>query len=366
MLGASACSGSVVGTNPAATVNGTDISQATVTNATQATKRFYAYSIKKGQDTDGQLAALLGTLEGSGTDTVGTQGAAKILNDLIIDEVTRQALAKAHKLPTSADRKALRAKLVKQVGGEAEFKKFDSAYIELYSERQLLDEAYKKWQAGEADKKVVPLTPAKREAQMRTLYEQTKAAKPLCVNVIQAASEAEAKTARTRVDNGEDFVAVTKDLAPAGTQVPDEGLIGCLAFDEAKAAFAQDFGKVKIGDVIGPVAYTSQQGAAPVYLVLRVTSLTGQTYEQMLPQLEAQVPAKPPATDPTTFDTTTVLGKLLKASDITVDPRFGTWNTRKLTVVPPVVPSEPSKVTTTRKAGSATTTPTTVPATSGG
>ncbi|MGN6692847.1 MAG: hypothetical protein ACTHN0_01615, partial [Aquihabitans sp.] len=73
VFGASACSGknTLVGTSPAATVNGTEISQADVVAATQATKRFYEDSIAAGQD-DGTLAGLVDQISGATSYSVGT------------------------------------------------------------------------------------------------------------------------------------------------------------------------------------------------------------------------------------------------------------------------------------------------------
>lgn len=347
VIGASACSGGtgLVGTSPAATVDDAEISQAEVVSATQATQRFYEYSIKQGQDSDGSLSGLLEDLKGQSSYTVGTAGAANVLSDMIVDEVIRQDLARHDALPTKSDKDKIRKELESSVGSAAELKKFDAEYVKRYIEKRAVNDAFRARAAAEADKDVKPLTDKEREAKMRELYEQTAPGRPLCLNAIQSSTEAEAQAARARVDGGEDFLAVSKSLVPAGTDFPDKGLVACLSFDEAKTAFGQDFSKVAVGDILGPVPFTSQQGAEPVYLVFRVDSLDGQTYEEMLPELEQAVPAQPAATDPTTFDASKALAVLLKKADIEVNAVFGRWSDAKQSVVPPRVPGEP--VTTT-------------------
>lgn len=341
VIGASACSGgSLVGTAPAATVGDEEISQAQVVAATEASQRFYQDSIDAGQDADGAIAAALGELSGSGSSTVGTAGASKILSDMIVTEVKRQELARRDALPTKAERDKIRESIVSQVGGAAKFKELDAAFVRHYIDQRAIDEAFQRRAAADADKDVKPLTKAEREARIRQLYEQVKSAQPLCLNAIQTTTEDEAKAAKARVDGGEDFLAVSRSLVPAGTDFPDGGLVACLSFDDAQASFGQDFSKAQVGDVVGPFPYTGQQGAAPVYLVFRVDGLEGQTFEKLLPQLEQAVPAQPAATDPTTFDTSALIAKLVKAADIEVNPVFGRWSDARQAVVPPRVPSE--------------------------
>jgi hypothetical protein len=100
------------------------------------------------------------------------------------------------------------------------------------------------------------------------------------------------------------------------------------------------------------VAYTSQQGSAPVYLVFRVDSLDGQTYEEMLPQLEQAVPEQPPATDPTNYDSSAQVADAVKGVDIEVNPVFGRWSAARQAVVPPKVPGAPVTTTVPLTAGS--------------
>jgi hypothetical protein len=354
VIGASACSGGtgLVGKAPAATVGDTEISQADVVAATEATQRFYEYNIDQGQDADGSLAGIVGDLDGDSAHSVGTAGASQVLSEMILTEVKRQELARHDALPTKDEKAKIRSDVESQVGGAAALKKFPAAYVDRYLEQRAVDEAFQAWAAAEADKEVEPLTPDEREAKMRELYQQTAPGRPLCLNAIQASTEQEAQAARARVDGGEDFLAVSKSLVPAGTDFPEEGLIACLSFDEVKTAFDRDFSKDTVGDIVGPVAYTSQQGSAPVYLVFRVDSLDGQTYEEMLPQLEQAVPEQPPATDPTNYDSSAQVADAVKGVDIEVNPVFGRWSAARQAIVPPKVPGAPVTTTVPLTAGS--------------
>lgn len=348
-LGTSACSGGnrVVGAAPAATVDGTTISQAEVQDLTAANLRFYREAGKLGQDGDGQLAALADTGVGTGRDTQAMSEAVASLDSLITSTLIHDELARLDALPSKADRASVRTSLETAVGGKDKLAKFDEAFIAATIESRALTEAYQRYLAEKADKAQKTLTPDERAAQMQALYEQTAPTRPLCVNAIQVATEAEATDARTRVDGGEDFIAVATDLAPDGVTVPEEGLVACLSFENATAAFGTDLSTAELGDVVGPVPYTAQQGAAPVYLVLRVDGLNGPTYDQMQAELEAAVPAEPPATDPTQVDIVGPVAALAAKADITINPVYGTWNEETSTIEAPVVPATPGATSTT-------------------
>ena len=346
-LGASACSGNVVGKAPAATVDGTEISQAEVADLTAANIRFYQQAKELGQDTDGSITALGVDALGTGTDTQSMAESVASLDSLISSQLIHDELARVNKLPSKADRAAVRKSLESAVGGKDKLAKFDQEFIGLTIESRALTEAYRSYLAAQADKDLVALTPAERKAEMQKLFEQEKPRRPLCLNAVQSATEAEAAAVRARVDAGEDFVAVSKDVAPEGANIPDEGLIACLSFESATAAFGPELAKPKVGDVIGPVPYTSQQGGTTTYLVLRVDGLDGPTYEQMLPELEATIPEKPSATDPSTIDIPGAVTRLAAKADITINPMYGTWNERTSSIEAPVVPTEPGATVTT-------------------
>lgn len=341
VIGASGCSGGVVGNAPAATINGVKISQDQLFAATEATTEFYEYSIEAGQDTQGQLSTVLADLQGAGPETLGMAGTSQVLGDMIHYELLRQELKANDALPTKEAIKTIRDGVAKDPEG-LKILESNPEYIDLYVDRASLDDAYTQWLAAEADKDLVALTPEEREERLQALYEEIKPTRPLCLNIIQTEDEASAAGARERVDAGEDFVTVAADFVPEGTEVPDEGFIACLAFEQAQAAFGVDLSTSEVGDLVGPVAYTDQEGAAPVYLVMRVEGFDGPTYEQIAPELEAQVPVEPTPTDPASIDPTTALLEFGQKAEVDVNRLFGTWNPVLRTVDPPVVPVEPT------------------------
>ena len=87
----------------------------------------------------------------------------------------------------------------------------------------------------------------------------------------------------------------------------------------------------KVGDVFGPVLLAGSDGSKQAYLV-QVSSTTGPTFDQARAGLEQQLEqSSGSASDE-------FLATLLKKADISVDPRFGTWNEDKAAVLPPTTP----------------------------
>ncbi|HWJ63106.1 MAG TPA: hypothetical protein VNS19_14145 [Acidimicrobiales bacterium] len=329
VVGASACSGGtgLVGTAPAATVNDTEISQSAVTDATEATARFYADSIEQGQDSDGSLAALVDQMKGDSSYSVGTEGAAQVLSDMIVDQVIADELAKHDALPTKQDRSELRSQLEQSVGGAAELKKIDAEYLDQYIERRSLNDAFTAWAAS---------SPEGLADRRQAYYDQNIADRPLCLNAIQVQTEEEAKAAKERVDGGEDFVAVAQDLAP-GANIPATGAIACLTVEQAQQAFDLDLSDAEPGDVVGPAAFAQTDGSAPTYLVLRVEQTDGFTFEEAQPLLEALVPAEADPSDGS-FDASSALDRLLRKADIWVNSVYGRWSDAQQSVIAPHVP----------------------------
>lgn len=333
LIGAAACSdGDRV---PAAvTVDGVAISRTTVLDLVDANAAFYEQRIEDGLDSTGELAELLAGSQGEGEDTIGMRGAREAIESLVTYQVIRAELERRDAVPTQEDLDAIRAELEEAVGGAEELERIDADFLAFTVESQAIVRAYQQVLAGEADADAEPVDPAAREQQLRELYDQVAPTQPLCLNVILTATEAEADAALARVEGGEEFGAVAAEVSTEPTSAAEGGFAGCAAYDQAEGAFGVDLEGEPVGAVAGPVTY--ETGAPePSFAVLQVESVDGPTYEQLLPQLEAQVPAEPPVTDPSQVDVAGPIADLLADAEISVDPRFGTWNDETALIDPP-------------------------------
>jgi len=136
-----------------------------------------------------------------------------------------------------------------------------------------------------------------------------------CVSHILVPTEEEALAAKARIDGGESFAEVAKDVGTDGT-APDGGDLGCNPLDQYVPEFGAAALDLPLNTVSEPVK--SQFG----YHLILVTERTTQPFDDVVDQLRTQVE-------------TERSGKLLqdwllevvKAADVSVDEQYGTWVT---------------------------------------
>jgi parvulin-like peptidyl-prolyl isomerase len=336
LTAATACSGSgPVGKPVAATVNGHDITTDALMDLLNANKRYARFlSRKSGQEGIDGKARLEATL-GDGPGTFSTASAADALTQLISYQVVLQELARKGLKVTEEDLTAARKTAAEGVGGEAELKKFDK---ELVAFTIRSNASYAKFAAS--------FEPS--EADLRKLYEETKGRTPLCVSIIVAQDEAGGAAAKARVDGGDEFGTVAQEVSIDQQTAQQGGFVGCADPATVKSALGVDVGaSPAVGDVFGPV---SSQGA---FVVLQVDSITGPTFEQARPGLEQQATGQDPA-DPAAADTSpgdAAAGRrfqqLLAKAKVTVNRRYGRWDAKTASVLPPKVEGTTTTTTTT-------------------
>ncbi|MCB0963982.1 MAG: SurA N-terminal domain-containing protein [Acidimicrobiales bacterium] len=343
---ASSCSGGAVGRPAAATVDGVEISQAEVQDLVEANQAFYQQAIDNGLDTTGDLASALADTEGVAPGTVSQTGAGDALNSLIVTEVLHQELERMDALPDDALLQEVRTSLETDAGGAEELATYDDRFVEFTIRTEALQRAYRQVLADEANADVAQPTAEEREARILELYQTVKADRPLCLNVILVATEGEAADALARVQGGEAFADVAADVSIEPQSAAAGGFVGCTDYAAPADAFGADLEGAAVGDLQGPLPADTGTGETQ-YVVIEVAGTDGPTIDQVRGQLEAAVDSESAATDPTTVDITPKLLELLGDADITVDPRYGTWNPDTFDIDPPDAPEDPGTTTTT-------------------
>lgn len=343
---ASSCSGGAVGRPAAATVDGVEISQTDVQDLVEANQAFYQQAIDNGLDTTGDLASALADTEGAAPGTVSQTGAGDALNSLIVTEVLHQELERIDALPDDALLQEVRTALETDAGGAEELATYDDRFVEFTIRTEALQRAYRQVLADEANADVAQPTAEEREARILELYQTVKADRPLCLNVILVATEGEAADALARVQGGEAFADVAADVSIEPQSAAAGGFVGCTDYAAPADAFGADLEGAAVGDLQGPLPADTGTGETQ-YVVIEVAGTDGPTIDQVRGQLEAAVDSESAATDPTTVDITPKLLELLGAADITVDPRYGTWNPDTFDIDPPDAPEDPGTTTTT-------------------
>jgi hypothetical protein len=367
VIGASGCSGGVVGQAPAATVNGVDISQATLNQMVEdyaalvEAEGDFALSALAEQaaggqaqpgaedQLKGQIAEVLAPFQGE-PNTYPTEGAALQLTQLITREVYEQALADAGGTVTDEQRAAAEENI------KSGFKTFDDAsplirdtYIETDAARAALELT-----APKEVRDAVSDAPQQYEEFLRQQYdENVDQFLQVCGRVIGTTDQGAAQAAFDRVANGEDFAAVAEEVTVLDPTAGSESQ--CYGAADIAAAFGEPGANAAKGDLLGPLDQSTAT-AGPQWLILTVDSVQPATFEEARAALAEQFP------DTFTEAATAALDeylaeRLVKAADVTVDPRFGTWNDETAVVDPPVVPVEPTTPENTTTIPVATTIP---------
>ncbi len=327
---------SPVGAAAVATVNGHDVSPNQVRELVDAQIAF-AQAIKKTAQADpARVDQAIATFRGTGTDTYGTAGAASVVSSVIDNEVAADALARAGGKVTKADRDGVRSQIADQLRQQGVTKTASfQALVDLETERAATRQALTK-----------ALTTGDRQAKLRAAYDAQKAAfVQVCVEPIVTAEEAAATKAVARVKAGEDYTKVAGEVSaqpPSGDPSQD---VPCVAVAALTNVFGQRASDAGTGDLLGPAQAQGQ------WLVVRVQSrkvlpFEDQTVQQ---QLQQSVP------DPTTQAVADALARATKRAEVTVDPRYGTWDPKAGVVQPPEVPGRTT--TTTTVAATAASTP---------
>ncbi len=321
---ATACGGrnTLVGKPPAARVGGEAITREQVDALATSQLAFSKAAVKAGIDPTGQSQQTVDLFTGTGSEkTTGVAGSASALTSLIQRRIYEEAvLASGGRLPTAKAIAAEVTTLEKQVT-DAKLKlspKF-RLLIEEQAALRLLNEKL----LG-ADK----ATAAEREQQLKDAYDQQVANyTQVCVLLIVSDSEANGKKALARVQGGTPFATVAKEESLDPTSAAQGGDAGCVAVADVAPVFGEGLYTANVGDVLGPAA---SQGS---WLTIQVTRFDVPTLEDIRDQLEQNLPKGNQAAARKAFD------KAAEHLAITVDPRFGTWDPKNQSVVPPADPA---------------------------
>ncbi len=365
VTGLAGCSASErAGSRTAATVGGTEISQAQVVELMAGQLRYaerLAAATKKAakkspddttvQSRADQAASALdelnatfgGTGAAAGTDSFGTEGAAQVLSTAIQAELLEDAARKADvSVPASAVREA-RAAIVDSIKADGVTSTTGfGALVDLYGRLQAYQEALTAKFATTGAERVEQLQAAFAEA----LPQQSQ----YCVNLIATADEASAQAAYARVQGGEDFIAVANEVSLDKTTLT-EGSETCITGTQLTGVFPEAALPLAAGAVLAPV---DGQGS---WVFVRVATAQVPTFEQLRSQLEQSTPD-----EGATARVQKALAGALERASVTVDPRYGTWNDETGVVDPP--DAEPSGTTTSTTSTTSASTSTTAPAAS--
>jgi hypothetical protein len=327
-LGATACSGGLAGPADAATVGDATITRAELDQRiTQYRELLGSFDNAEG---DPQVAAILEELGGK-QYRLDADAVARELSELINQEIMAQAVDQVDAEITDEQREQARSELVSAIEQRgAAIDELPEAIVDAYVEQRAGQVAIQLALPDDL-RSALDEANAAYEALLREVYDENlDAFGRVCGYLLASAEESVAAEAVERIEGGEPFAEVATELSTIDPASASQ--VQC--YDER--AISQLFGRTpEAGDLLGPVENAGQ------WAVVQVESLEPAPFEEVREQIaqsadSSDVQAAQQAVQE-------YLADLFRdiAEDVTVDPRFGTWNVEALQVVSnaPVAPT---------------------------
>jgi len=241
---------------------------------------------------------------------------SQVLSQQIIYDIVAQDLAKRKIVASPGDLAAARTAAMDRVGGQDVFNGFSKSYqdtlVRRFAQVTLLNQ-------GPPDTAAKAYYDAHQDD-----FAQA------CVSHILLASEDDANKAKARLDGGEDFATVAKEVSTDTASAPKGGDLGCVGKqNQLVPEFSQAMFAQPVGVVGNPVK--SQFG---FHLIL-VRSRDVPPYDKVVAEARDQAAAS--ARDKLSAWADDAVNK----AKISVNPKYGTWdkNGAQSRVVPPQAPT---------------------------
>jgi parvulin-like peptidyl-prolyl isomerase len=312
-LGATACSGSAG--SVAATIGDTEISTADVEQA-------YARRA--------EAPAVASELAGDESDDPDPALQASVLTTLIRTEILQQAADDRSVEVGDEEISEQRKTLVESVGGQEAFDKMlaDANVSDEELEVNLMDQAIQTTISEELASEV-------SDEQVRAAFTedpQGQYGEKVEVRHILTETEDQARTAIERIEGGEEFAEVAKDMSKDPGSAQQGGELGPIARGSTVEAFDKAAFDAEEGELVGPVE--TEFGFHVIEVTGQVASAEfSDVEEDIRTQLESAAQGQAFSTYITEF---------VSGLEIEVDPRYGTWDAQSVSVVPPQPSEAPS------------------------
>jgi hypothetical protein len=323
-VGLSACDVSV--TPGAARIGSETISKATLTDAVKAVASDKGFVCTISEDDSSASISI----QGAGAGTYDAGFTASQLTEIIKQRISSDLVAKLGIAVTPAETAIGRLRLDAELnppsgstcteGGSQAVGDLAASYRSVLASEETNLDLIAAHVAG------VPLSTAGLAAFAKA---HESSAYDDCVSAILTTTQSAAASARTAIESGTSFASVAKADSKDTNSAPEGGVLGCLPVTNFESPLDTDLESLPVGQVSQPVEFAN--GTTTGYVLLLITSRQAPT---TLEALNALVNAK-------TNTANSALAKAEAASNVSVDPEFGTWKDvdGDYQVVPPTGPA---------------------------
>lgn len=305
LLGLAAC-GPGGDRTVAATVNGSDIPVSTVERRFESIAANPEFASQV-EDDDG---------------TFSSQVQASLLSGLIESEVVRQGAGEIGIEVGDAEVDARREELVEEMGGQEAFDDVvEEAGLSEEDVQDQIGDLVLRERVQERLSEDIEVTAEDVEA----YYEENRQARYERAGArhILVETEAEAEDVLERLEEGEDFGDVARDVSTDTESAEGGGDLGEFGRGQMVEPFADAVFGAEVGEVVGPVQ--TDFG----FHVIEVTSLASESFEDVAGDIEEELTEQQRGSALQDW-----LGGLVREAEVTVNPRFGEWDADNGRVMP--------------------------------
>jgi parvulin-like peptidyl-prolyl isomerase len=311
----------------AAKVNGVRISIETLNRELDAIRDNpkYLKAVEQDLATQGRKAL------GAGKGTFDSSFVSQVLTRRIFFELVHQEVRRRKLEITPEARRQARESLVESFGDEDMLQRFPDDFV---------DDLVLK--TAEVDRLRGVLRGEVTDEQVRAFYDENpQFFDQFCVRVIvtgpfeslevppelEAQAKAAAEDAKRRVDTGQDFAAIARAESKDPQTAAAGGDFGCRTGEAFPPEVASSLTEAQVGEVRGPIRTDSG------YFVVQLLERKKVPLEEAAPQIRSFLEGQ--AQD--SFDA--FLQDAVQKADITVNPRYGSFDKNGPAVVPPQAPA---------------------------
>jgi parvulin-like peptidyl-prolyl isomerase len=253
---------------------------------------------------------------------------ASVLTTLIRAEVLHQAAEERGIEVTDEERSEQRAVIVEQLGGQEQL---DEVLAQAnVSAEELEDDLTDQAIQVEISKELASEVSDEDVEQAFEEDPQGQYGEKVEVRHVLTETKKDADTALERIESGEDFAKVAKDLSKDPGSAENGGELGEIAQGSTVEAFDEAAFEAEVGELVGPIE--TEFG----FHVLEVTKqVPGAELEDVSDDIRTQLETASQGQAFGAFITEFIAGL-----EVEVDPRYGTWDAQSVSVLPPAGPSE--------------------------